>query len=208
MPWLRAWMMWAGVSFGAYLDFARLRFALLCLQLLAAFGLIYSAVLSLGGWKLPVPARVAALGEQVSHLPVVGSSIAGVLSLHGWKLAVPAAATLLWGSAFRIPLIGSFIGALIVPPLVLMAVLAGILWIPALLESLWCRLVKGERRPLPTRVRICCGHRCSPDCGIAGMVDRDPPEVSLEQQRGRRGAPLGPPGFAKGSSPRPSHQAF
>jgi hypothetical protein len=41
VPRLRARIMWAGVSFGRYMDFARLRFVLLILQLAVGVGLIY-----------------------------------------------------------------------------------------------------------------------------------------------------------------------
>jgi hypothetical protein len=155
VPLLRRWIMWAG----AYKDFAPLLFVLLCLQLLIAVSLIYSVVLSLGRWKVPAPPPVARLWKQVIHLPLMES--AWLSSLEGWKLAVlllamPAVAALLWLRAFRVPLIGSYIGALVLPPGVLMFIVAVVLWIPDFVEFAIKRArgwTVGLPGPVPWRLR-------------------------------------------------------
>jgi hypothetical protein len=151
----RRWIMWAG----AYKDFAPVLFVLLCLQLLIAVSLIYSVVLSLGRWKVPAPPPVARLWKQVIHLPLMES--AWLSSLEGWKLAVlllalPAVAALLWLRAFRVPLIGSYIGALVLPPGVLMFIVAVVLWIPDFVEFAIKRArgwTVGLPGPVPWRLR-------------------------------------------------------
>lgn len=103
VTWFRSWMFWAGVSFGRYLNFRKIRCVLLSLQVLAGVLALYIAVgLIDSRW---VSDRVPLLGEsQPEYLLYYLVIVAGCA---------------LWGPDRKLPLIGLVVAPIVVPVLLL-----------------------------------------------------------------------------------------
>jgi hypothetical protein len=114
VPWFRSWLFWAGVSFGRYWQFRKVRALLMSVQVLVG-----SLVVD---FLLPLPV----LDWVKDRLP--------------WDLSHPASATLIWVAClalsvvwwrdWRVPFIGLLAGPLVMPVLIVTFIVQLILGIP------------------------------------------------------------------------------
>jgi hypothetical protein len=99
VTWFRSWLFWAGVTFGRYLAFRKIRCLLLSLQALTAALMLYIAL------GLIDSSLVS------DYVPQLGDSQPRYLLYY---LAL-GAASILWGSDRKLPLIGITVAPIFVP---------------------------------------------------------------------------------------------
>lgn len=114
VPWFRSWLFWAGVSFGRYWKFRKVRAALMTAQVLVGTLLL--------DFLVPLP-----LLDWVKHqLP--------------WQLDRPVFAALVWAMSlalsvvwwrdWRVPVIGLLAGPLVLPVLIITVIVQVVIGIP------------------------------------------------------------------------------
>jgi hypothetical protein len=140
VSFVRSWLFWAGVSFGRYLKFRRIRLGLLVLQVLAATVMLYVFFrLVSPPWLLAnvpglrwVVAHAPGLPWLEAHLPDFwpsGANAYGVVAL------ILLALSSLWGRDWRIPFVGILAGPILLPAFVTTLIAQVVLWIPDKLLS-------------------------------------------------------------------------
>lgn len=129
--WFRSWLFWTGVSFGRYMDFRRVRLALLALHVLLGTAVMY-AFLLLG------PVRWLAHHAPLRWLGALFHSVARHdAKTYAVLFLVALAFCIVWWRDGRIPLIGLLVGPILLPIFLVTTLAQILLGLPDAMLSLF-----------------------------------------------------------------------